>query len=123
MVEGLKLWAETVRASKASSLGQAVTYMLNRWEQLTHFLSDASLPLDNNAAERSLRGPVVGRKVHYGSRSRDGCRVAGCMYSLLETCKLHGVEPRLYLVAAAKAAIESEVVLTPQDYAAMATAH
>ena len=55
--------------------------------------------------------------VHYGSRSRDGCRVASCLYSLLETCKLHDIDPRRYLIEAVKAAVESGTVLLPQDLA------
>ncbi len=38
------------------------------WPGLTRFLEDARIPLDNNATERGLRGMVVGRKNHYGSR-------------------------------------------------------
>ncbi len=115
VIHRLREWAYSVRASKESGLAKAVKHMLGRWTELTRFLDDPDLPLDNNQAERSLRGPVVGRKIHYGSRSRDGCRVGGCFYSLLETCKLHGVDPHRYLIEAVKAIVETGTVLLPQD--------
>ena len=65
----------------------------------------------NNATERGIRGPVVGRKNHYGSRSRRGTEVASTFYSLLETAKLHGVDPAKYLRAAALADAHGEVLL------------
>jgi hypothetical protein len=52
--------------------------MLGLWPGLTRFLDDARIPLDNNATERGLRGMVVGRKNHYGSRSQRGTEVAVC---------------------------------------------
>lgn len=44
-----------------------LTSLLGHWTGLTRFLDDARIPLDNNASERQLRGPVVGRKNYYGS--------------------------------------------------------
>ena len=80
-------------------------YLLERRVGLTRFLDDPRVPLDNNAAERALRGMVLGRKNHYGSRSQRGTQVAALFYSLMETAKLCGVEPKSYLRAAAVAAI------------------
>jgi hypothetical protein len=48
---------------------------------------------------------VVGRKNHYGSRSKRGTEVAALFYSLIETAKLVGVDPKAYLKKAAYAAI------------------
>ncbi len=59
--------------------------------------------LDNNHAERALRGPVVGRKNHYGSRSKRGTDVAALFYTLCETAKLQDVDPRAYMLEAAYA--------------------
>lgn len=56
--------------------------------------SVARVPLDNNATERGIRRPVVGRKNHYGSKSEPGTEVAAIFYSLFETAKLTGVDPR-----------------------------
>jgi transposase len=76
------------------------------------FLGDPRVPLDTNGVERALRGVAVGRKNHYGSRSERGTRVAALFYSLTESAKLCGVEPRAYLGGAARRAIRSPGAVT-----------
>jgi len=99
-----------------SKLGKAITYMLKLWKGLTLFLDDPRIPLDNNAAERALRGVVVGRKNHYGSKSKRGTEVAALFYTLFETAKLSGVDPRAYVTLAAKRAIADHGAVTlPSD--------
>jgi transposase len=88
-----------------SGLGKANRYVLNYWDGLKLFLEDPLIPLDNNPVERALRGPVIGRKNHYGSKSKRGTEVAAVLYSLCETAKLCGVNPKAYLIHAARAAI------------------
>jgi hypothetical protein len=118
LVEQIYAWAEDQRqkALPRSGLGQATEYLLGMWKGLTRFLEDPRIPLDNNAAERALRGVVVGRKNHYGSRSKRGTEVAALFYSLCETAKLAGVEPRAYLLQATRAALEKPGTITlPHD--------
>lgn len=99
-----------------SSLGKAIEYMLKLWQGLTAFLDDPRIPLSNNGAERALRGVVVGRKNHYGSRSRLGTEVAALFYTLFETAKLAGVDPHRYVLEAAKRAIaEPGTITLPAD--------
>ncbi len=68
------------------------------------FVNNALVPLDNNGTERAIRGPVVGRKNHYGSKSKRGTEVAAIFYTLGETAKLHDVDPARYLRDATLAA-------------------
>jgi len=89
--------------------------MLERWAGLTRFVDDSRIPLDNNAAERELRGPVVGRKNHYGSCSRRGTEVAELFYTLCETAKLVGVDPHAYLLRALYSAIAQPAAVTYPD--------
>jgi len=101
---------------KRSKAGRAIDYMLNLWSGLTRFLEDPQVPLDNNAAERALRGLVVGRKNHYGSRTKRGTEVAALLYTLFETAKLSQVDPRVYVATAARRAIaEPGAVTLPSD--------
>ena len=88
------------------------SYMLERWEGLTRFMNDPRIPLDNNAAERALRGPVVGRKNHYGSRSIRGTQVAALFYTLCETARLVEIDPHAYLLRAVEAAITTPGAIT-----------
>jgi hypothetical protein len=53
----------------------------------------------------ALRGPIVGRKNHYGSKSLRGTQVAALFYTLCETAKLSGIDPHAYLLRAVEAAI------------------
>jgi transposase len=113
-------WALAQRALPESGLGKAISYMGGMWPGLILFLEDARIPLDNNAVERALRGPVVGRKNHYGSRSQRGTEVAALMYSLCETAKLCGIEPKAYLRFAVRAALAGERVRLPHELPAAA---
>jgi transposase len=109
-------WATVQVGLPRSDFGKAVRYMLERWAGLTRFVDDPRIGLDNNAAERALRGPVVGRKSHYGSRSLRGTEVAALYYTLCETAKLVGVDPRAYLLRALYAAIAQPGAVTyPED--------
>jgi transposase len=105
IVDTIHAWAFRQRALPESSAGKAIAYMLGLWPGLTRFLDDARIPLDNNATERGLRGMVIGRKNHYGSRSKRGTEVAALFYSLIETAKLAGVNPKIYLLEATHAAL------------------
>ena len=117
ILDELKSWLLERAADSHLSIGKAAAYTLGIWDRLTRFVDDARIPLDNNATERAIRGPVVGRKNHYGSRSRRGTQVAATVYSLLETAKLHGIDPAAYLLAAVRAADLGEALL-PWQYAA-----
>jgi transposase len=61
---------------------------------------------------------VVGRKNHYGSKSRRGTEVAALFYSIVESAKLAGVEPKAYLRLATYAALRAECVPLPHEVAA-----
>ncbi|MFQ5472915.1 MAG: IS66 family transposase [Dehalococcoidia bacterium] len=106
ILDRIRDWVYAERPLPASELGKAIAYMGNRWQGLTAFLDDGRVPLDNNHAERAMRGVVLGRKNHYGSKSRRGTEVAAIFYTLLETAKLAGVEPKAYLADATRNAIE-----------------
>ncbi len=98
-----------------SGLHKAIGYMVHMWPGLVLFLDDPRIPLDNDGSERAARGPVLGRKNHYGSRSLRGTEVAAVFYSLVESAKLNHVEPRLYLRAAVRAGLRHEAVPLPHE--------
>jgi hypothetical protein len=80
-----------------SPIGEAIAYALNNWAALVRYIEDGDLEIDNNAAERSLRGVTIGRKnwLFYGSDT--GGRTAAILTSLITTCKRLHVEPFAYL--------------------------
>ena len=71
--------------------------MLKRWEAFTRFLSDGRICPTNNAAERMLRGAALGRKAWLFAGSDQGGERAAAMYSLIQTAKPNGVDPRVWL--------------------------
>ena len=111
----LKEWLFAQAVLKSLSIGKAAAYAIANWNRLTRFVDDARVPLDNNGTERAIRGPVVGRKNHYGSKSRRGTEVAATLYSVIETAKLHDIDPSAYLAAAIRAA-DQGLVLLPWEF-------
>jgi transposase len=118
VLEKFKTWLWSQAVLKTLSIGKAAAYTIANWDRLTRFADDARIPLDNNGTERAIRGPVVGRKNHYGSKSRRGTEVAAILYTLVETAKLHGVDPAKYLLEAVRAADRGETLFPSQMPAA-----
>jgi transposase len=80
-----------------SPLGMALTYLQNQRRHLAQYLRDGRTEIDNNGAERQLRAVVIGRKNWLFTGSMEGAHRAATLYSLVQTCKLAGVEPWEYL--------------------------
>jgi len=119
LIDQLYTWAaEQTRVLPKTHFGRGLAFLEKHRTELTRFLEDPKIPLDNGEAERGMRGPVLGRKNHYGSRSERGTQVAAVFYSLIETCKRMQLDPRSYLAAlAAKAMTEKGAVLLPSEFA------
>lgn len=80
-----------------SPIGKAMTYSLARWDALSGYLYDGLLEIDNNGVENAIRPVALGRKNYLFAGSHTGARRAGMIYSLLGTCKMHGVNPQQWL--------------------------
>ena len=99
LLAGLKAWLEAAlpKLSGKSDLAAAMRYALNRWDALTRYAHDGRIEIDNNAAERSIRGIALGRKNYLFAGSDKGGERAAAIYSLIETAKLNGLDPEAYL--------------------------
>src|SRR6516165_5076501 len=99
LVEKLKVWFEQqlTRAAPRGRLADAIRYALSRWDGLTRFLRDGRVELDTNPVERAIRPVAMGRKNHLFAGSDGGGHRWAVLCSLIETCKLNGVEPYAYL--------------------------
>lgn len=80
-----------------SPLGQAMQYTLNHWQALNNYLRNGILSIDNNAAERAIKPVVIGRKNYLFAGSHQGAENAAVIYSLIETCKMNGINTFEYL--------------------------
>ena len=72
--------------------GRALRSLLNHREGLSVFVDRPQVPLDNNRAERLLRGPAIGRRLSFGSDSEDGARFTAIMYSVVGTLSMNGID-------------------------------
>jgi hypothetical protein len=121
LLEAFFRWLNTLEIPSTYELHRAVRYIMLREEGLKRFLDDPLLSPDNNDTERVLRGLVVGRKNHYGSRSELGTQVAALFYSLLDSAELAGVNPHDYLQAAVTAALAQQQIPLAHEFGARGT--
>jgi transposase len=99
LVADLKAWLQTqlARASAKSAIAVAIRYGLNHWEGLESFLDDGRIEIDSNTVERSMRPIALNRKNALFAGHDAGAENWACLASLIETCKLNGVDPQPYL--------------------------
>ncbi|WP_280178226.1 IS66 family transposase [Mesorhizobium japonicum] len=83
--------------SQKTKLALAIRYTLSRWEGLSRFLNDGRIEIDSNTVERSIRPIALNRKNALFAGSDGGAEHWAVVASLIETCKLNGVEPLAYL--------------------------
>ena len=95
----LRTWLEEQRRrlSSKTTLAKAIQYALTRWDALARYAGDGRLAIDNNPAERSLRGIAITRKNFLFPGSQAGGERAAILYTVLETAKLNGLDPEAYL--------------------------
>ena len=83
-----------------------LTSLQNHWEGLSVFVKHPEVPMDNNKGEQSIRNPVTGRKIFYGSGSLWSSQLAAIMFSIFSTLVLCGINCdhwlKLYLTACAE---------------------
>ena len=99
LLDDLEKWFHRQKAKLPgkSSLAMAIRYALSRWQALCLYVNDGTVEIDNNAAERAIRGITLGRKNYLFFGSDAGGERAAGFYSLLETAKLNGINPEEYL--------------------------
>jgi transposase len=94
---GAWIHAEAKQVLPKSQIGKAMAYSAKRWDALSGYLHDGLLEIDNNLVENTIRPLALGRKNYLFAGSHAGARRAAMVYSLLGTCKLHGVNPTQWL--------------------------
>ena len=91
--------------------------LLDHWSGLILFVTNPQVPLDNNLAENTIRGPVCGRKNYYGSGSLWSAQLAAALFSIFKTLELWGINPRhwlsVYLCACADNSGKAPTDITP----------
>ena len=121
--EGMKKRAKQVQNSYSSKskFGGALSYFLEYYDGLVLFTTDWELPIDNNALERQLRNPVVGRRTWLGTHSKRGAQTAAILFTLVESCKLLGVNPRAYFKALIEDLHQGKTAYSPYQFKSQPT--
>jgi transposase len=99
IVDDLEPWlrAKLALISQKTKLAEAIRYALSRWDGLSRFLEDGRIDIDSNVVERAIRPIALNRKNALFAGSDGGGQHWAVIASLIETCKLIGVEPHAYL--------------------------
>src|SRR5436189_5862133 len=99
LMEALKtrLTAMVGQLFSQSPLAEAINYTLNHWDGLTLFLRDGRVEVDSNTVERSMRPIAMGRRNSLFSGSEGGAESWAILASLVNTAKLHDLDPQAYL--------------------------
>jgi transposase len=99
ILDDLEPWlrAKLELISQKTKLAEAIRYALSRWQGLTRFLDDGRIEIDSNVVERSIRPIALNRKNALFAGSDAGGAHWATIASLIETCKLCGVDPYAYL--------------------------
>ena len=98
-VDALEPWLREKLAliSQKTKLAEAIRYALSRWDGLTRFIDDGRIEIDSNVVERAIRPIALNRKNALFAGSDGGGENWAIIASLIETCKLNGVDPIAYM--------------------------
>ena len=99
VLKDIKAWMdqEIIKVAPKSPIGEALGYAITLWPRLAAYTLDGRYLIDNNLIENTIRPMAIGRKNYLFADSDRAASHAALIYSLLGTCKLHGVEPFAYL--------------------------
>ena len=98
-VDAFRLWCESqlTCVPTKGDLAKAMRYALKRWNAFTLFLKDGRVAIDNNPAERAIRPIALGRKNWLFAGSDAGGETLADAMTIIETAKLSGLNPEVYL--------------------------
>jgi len=124
IVDALEAWLREKLAliSQKTKLAEAIRYALSRWDGLTRFIDDGRIEIDSNVVERAIRPIALNRKNALFAGSDGGAENWAIVASLIETCKLNGVDPQAYMADVLTKIVNGHLAskldeLTPWAYA------
>ena len=125
LITAFKTWLDQARlqVSAKSPTGEALKYIAKYWHGLILFLTDGRIEMDSNAVERTIRPIALSRKNSLFAGHEAGAQNWAVLSSLIETCKLNGIEPHGYLTGVLNAIVsghrQSDIdALLPWNYTA-----
>ncbi|WP_298301388.1 IS66 family transposase [Hydrotalea sp.] len=99
ILESLGKWMKEtyIKTLPKSAIGKALGYSIQRWPELMLYATDGRLNIDNNSVENSIKPVAIGRKNYLFAGSHEATKRSAMLYSLMGTCKLHGINPFIWL--------------------------
>ena len=99
ILQALDKWMKDqyIQTTPKSAIGKALGYSIERWNRLSLYTENGMLNIDNNPVENSIRPVALGRKNYLFAGSHEAAQRSAMLYSLLGTCKMHGIEPFIWL--------------------------
>jgi transposase len=99
ILQSLGKWMteEYIKVLPKSPIGKALGYSIERWQQLMIYATNGKFNIDNNPVENSIRPIAIGRKNYLFAGSHEAAQRSAMLYSLLGTCRLHNVNPFIWL--------------------------
>lgn len=99
LLEDFKIWLDQHqdKVMKGGLLHKAIQYCLNQWEYLVGYCQRGELKISNALAENAIRPFAVGRKNWLFADTTHGAKASAAWYSLIETAKLHQLNPQAYI--------------------------
>ena len=99
LLKSLGTWmkAAYIKSLPKSAIGKALGYSIQRWPELMLYATNPKLNIDNNPVENSIRPVAIGRKNYLFAGSHEAATRSAMLYSLMGTCKLHGINPFIWL--------------------------
>lgn len=95
----LEAWlrAEYQNVTPSSAIGKAIQYALNRWNNMTVFLTNGQIEIDNNLVENIIRPVAIGRKNYLFAGNHEAAQRTAMLYTFFSACKHHGIDPEKWL--------------------------
>jgi len=118
IVNELKRWMLAQSCIPGGKLKAGLAYVAARWTDLTKFLDDPRIPLDNNVSEAGFVGVAQGRRNYVGCRTERGMRVATAFYTIVESARVAGAHVEKYLRYATTTLLDQGDPLLPHAWVA-----
>ncbi len=118
VIARLQKWILEQQCLPGGKLKAGLEYIAGRWTNLTKFLDDPRIPLDNNITEAGFVGIAQGRRNYVGCRTERGMRVATTFYTITESARVSGANPDKYLRYAAELLLGGGPPLLPHEWVA-----
>lgn len=118
VTEAIQKWIVDQQCIPGGKLKTGLEYVAGRWTNLTKFLSNPRIPLDNNITEAGFVGIAQGRRNYVGCRTERGMLVATTFYTVFESARVCGADPNEYLRYAAEMRLDGREPLLPHEWLA-----